>query len=101
MFLDLDDLTMTDIGNIIQEISDTPHFRTMNCSQCGKNCRVHALQIYCRCTHCGNETKCRSFGAVGTELVDVIDAVLKWAGEGETFDAVMDRYQEILSDKHR
>ena len=87
-----------DIGRIIDEIKATPHFRTFNCSECVAECRVHALQISCRCSRCGTETKCRAFGAVGTELVDLIDAVLEWAGEGDSFDAVMKRHREIVSD---
>ena len=60
--------------------------------------RVHALQIYSRCPQCGDERKCRRFGAFGTELKDLIDAVLIWAGEGESFDAVMARRAEMLAD---
>lgn len=89
---------MTDVGEIIDEIKAIPHFRTFACSQCGTDCRVHALQIYCRCPECATEHKCRSFGAVGTEILDVIDAVLEWSGDGESFDAVSERHREIIAD---
>lgn len=58
----------------------------------------HALQIDADCEACGLEHKCRSFGGVGTELEDIIDAVIEWAAEGEAFDAVMARRRIILSD---
>jgi len=90
--------SMTDIGHIIDEIKAIPHFPTFACSQCGAECRVHALQIYCRCPKCTTEVKCRSFGGVGTDILDVIDAVLEWAGDGDTFDAVIRRHREIMSD---
>lgn len=90
---------MADMGGIIDEIRATPHFRLLKCSACGGECRVHALAIYGRCPACGEQIKCRSFSAVGTEVADVIDAVLEWAGEGESFDAVMERYRQIIVDQ--
>ena len=90
---------MTDISSIISEIGRLPHFRTFTCRDCSAEIRVHALQIYAVCPRCGVRHKCRAFGAVGTELQDVIDAVLTWSGEGEAFEAVMKRRQEILADE--
>jgi hypothetical protein len=90
---------MTDIAPIISEIERLPHFRTFKCRDCSGAIRVHALQIYALCPQCGVQHKCRSFSAVGTELEDVIDAVLAWAGDGEAFDAVMKRRQQILADE--
>jgi predicted RNA-binding Zn-ribbon protein involved in translation (DUF1610 family) len=90
---------MTDVSRIISEIELLQHFLTFRCKECPAEIRVHALQIYAVCPQCGLQHKCRSFGAIGTELEDVIDAVLAWSGEGETFEAVMRRRQEILSDK--
>jgi len=86
---------MTDI---ITDIRHLPHFHTMKCSGCSTEIRVHALQIYADCPQCGLRHKCRGFAAAGSETQDVIDAVLVWAGQGESFDAVMKRRQEILAD---
>jgi hypothetical protein len=42
--------------------------------------------------------KCRAFGGIGTEIQDVIDAVLAWAGEGEELQAVLERHKQIMAD---
>jgi hypothetical protein len=89
---------MTDIARIITEIEQLPHFRTFKCSRCSAEMRVHALQMYAVCPQCSVKHKCRAFGAAGTELQDVIDAVLTWAGEGESFEAVMAHRKKILAD---
>lgn len=89
---------MTDIAPIISEIERLPHFRNFQCRNCSAEIRVHVLQICTVCPQCGVQHKCRSFGAVGTELEDIIDAVLSWSGEGEAFAAVMQRRREILAD---
>ena len=86
------------LGGIICEIEHLPHFRSYQCSACGATVRVHALQIHSRCPQCGDERKCRGFGGIGTEPEDLIDAVLIWAGQGESFDAVMARRAQILVD---
>ena len=87
---------MTDI---ISEIERLPHFHTMKCTGCSSEIRVHTLQIYADCPQCGLRHKCRGFAAIGGETQDVIDAVLAWAGQGESFEAVMRRRQEILADE--
>jgi predicted RNA-binding Zn-ribbon protein involved in translation (DUF1610 family) len=87
---------MTDI---ISEIERLPHFRAMKCTGCSVEIQVHALQIYADCPKCGLRHKCRGFAATGSETQDVIDAVLAWAGKGESFEAVMRRRQEILADE--
>ena len=81
----------------IDEIRKLDHFHTIKC-QCGGSIRFHTLQIYAECRECGTKTKVRAFGGAGTEIQDVIDAVLEWAGEGESFEAVMDRRKAILED---
>ena len=87
---------MTDI---ISEIEHLPHFHTFKCQACSTDIRVHALQIYAECPRCKRRHKCRSLGAIGSEIQDVIDAVLAWAGRGEEFDAVMRRREQILSEE--
>lgn len=87
---------MTDVNAMIDEIQRLPHFRNLACTKCSGNMRVHALQICSVCERCGTLHKCRGFGAIGTELGDLIDAVLVWCGQGEEFEAVMVRRAELL-----
>ena len=86
------------MNEVIAEIESLEHFRFVDCSSCGEQVRIHVLQIHVDCPNCGAEMKCRAFGGIGTEIQDVIDAVLAWAGEGEEFQAVLARRQQILSD---
>jgi hypothetical protein len=83
---------------MIEEIKALKHFRDSHC-QCGTAMRVHTLQIYAKCPSCKTEIKCRAYGAIGTETQDIIDAVLEWAGEGESWEAVLRRREEILANK--
>lgn len=64
----------------IDAIRKLPRFRSLACNSCGVPMQVHVLQTYERCRACGTEHKCRSFGGIGTEIQDVIDAALDWAG---------------------
>jgi DNA-directed RNA polymerase subunit RPC12/RpoP len=84
---------------VIDEIRALPHFRTYPCKTCGGQVRIHALQMYGGCIHCGERRKLRAFGGIGTEIQDVIDAVLEWAGEGESWEAVLRRREEILAER--
>jgi predicted RNA-binding Zn-ribbon protein involved in translation (DUF1610 family) len=88
------------MSDSIEEILKLPHWRTIRCSNCGEDIRIHALQIHTACVNCGTDHKCRAYGGIGTEIQDTIDAVLEWAGDGDDFDAVMARRKEILDDKH-
>ena len=82
---------------VMAEIETLEHFRMLDCGSCSAQIRVHCLEIHADCPACGQEHKCRAFGGIGTEIQDVIDAVLKWAGEGETLEAVMRRHASIMS----
>ena len=86
------------MSDLISELQHLPHFRSFECPACSATLRVHALQIYSHCPECGEKRKNRAFGGVGTEIQDFVDAVLVWAGEGESFDAVMTRRRELLAD---
>jgi len=90
---------MASIPSIISEIEQLPHIRTFKCGGCSAEIRVHVLQIYADCPQCGRRHKCRALAAVGSEVQDVIDAVLRWAGHGDEFEAVMKRRDEIISDR--
>lgn len=67
------------IEDDIDAIQKLPAFRTFACQTCGASIRVQALEIYANCQKCGLQHKTRAFGGVGTEVEDVIDAVLDWA----------------------
>jgi hypothetical protein len=82
--------------DVIDEVNGLKHFDSFECPECHEIVRYHVLQIHAVCPECSNEEKVRAFGGIGTEIQDVIDAVLEWAGEGEDFEAVMKRRNEIL-----
>lgn len=87
------------MNKIIDEITNLEHFREINCANCKRTLRVHVLEIYATCNTCETRHKCRGFGGIGIEIQDVIDAVLKWAGQGESFEAVLERHKRILASK--
>jgi hypothetical protein len=89
------------LGSVLDEIGALPHFRTLVCATCGSEARYHVLQFYAICPECQQQHKVRAFGGIGTEIQDVIDAVLAWAGEGETYEAVLARYREIQNDQSK
>jgi hypothetical protein len=86
--------TFYKLTDVIDEIKSLEHFKTLDCS-CSFKVRYHTLSIGVSCSNCGAEYKVRAMGGVGTEIQDVIDAVLDWAGNGESFDAVLVRHQQI------
>ena len=88
------------LSKVIDEIHSLEHFRTLVCSGCDTSIRYHALQISVVCPKCGGQHKVRSFGGIGTEIQDVIDAVLEWAGTGENFEGVLKRHNEIQTDRN-
>lgn len=86
------------LDEVISDILKLEHFRRFACSICGGEIKHHVLQIYAECPSCREKHKTRAFGGVGTEIQDVIDAVLEWAGEGETLAIVLKRQKEIQSE---
>lgn len=88
------------MNDIIGEIKSLPHFSDIECPNCTERIRLHTLQIQANCPNCGLSFKNRGYDSIGTEIQDVIDAVLEWAGEGESFAAVMNRYREIIESKN-
>ena len=87
------------LGQVIDEIRGLEHFHTLTCSTCQEPVRYHVLQLYVVCPNCQAQHKVRAYGGVGTEIQDVIDAVLDWAGDGASSDAVLKRQEEIRADK--
>ncbi len=94
-------MTALSLNDIIDEIAKLQHFHSYKCSVCNYEARYHVLQIYVICPECGTEAKVRGLGSIGSEIQDVIDAVLEWAGEGEGFEAVAARHHIIVSQKRR
>jgi ribosomal protein L37AE/L43A len=92
-------VTIMDYYKVIEEIESLKHFRNICCPECGHQHRVHILQIGLICSKCKKSMKLRGFASIGSEIQDVIDAVLEWIGEGEQFNAVMKRYEEIKNSK--
>lgn len=80
---------------VISDIEQLPHFREVECKQCGSSLVVHALQINAVCDGCGVKMKLRGYAAIGSEVQDVIDAVLKWMGTGSAYEATMKRHKAI------
>jgi hypothetical protein len=72
-------MTQDEAGDDIDAIRSLPRFRDLTCQTCSHPIRVHALTMYASCPQCDTRHKCRSFGGVGTEIQDVIEAVLQWA----------------------
>ncbi len=83
------------LNEVIGEIQKLEHFQIRRCSQCGSEMRSHILQIYVSCPSCETEHKIRGFGNIGTEIQDVIDAVLEWTGTEENLRAVLQRHKQI------
>ncbi len=82
---------MTDI---IEEIKQLPRYNERVC-ECGEKVKTHVLQVHSVCPRCGREDKQRAFGGIGTEIHDVIDTVLEWAGTGEDLEQVLKRHAQI------
>lgn len=85
-------------STIIAEIESFAHFRAINCPHCNISQRHHVLQIHGQCASCGCKYRLRGQASIGSEIEDVIDAVLEWAGDDETFKHVMIRRQQIVAD---
>ena len=77
----------------IEQIRTLPKTRPFTC--CGRTTNVSILQIYGQCPECGQNVKMRRLGSVGSEIEDVIDAVLEWMGTGKDFEMAMRRKREI------
>jgi transcription elongation factor Elf1 len=76
-------------SKIIEEIQKLPHYREYTCSKCGKKQQVFTLIIHGECIQCGTKYKFRGVTPIGSEVEDVIDAVLEWTGKGTEFDEAM------------
>src|SRR5262245_24106041 len=82
-------------GSIENEIRGLAHWASWPCS-CGRQLRVHALQLCVSCPACGIRHKC---GLSHGRAQFVIDAVLSWIQEGDDFEAAMLRREEVRKDE--
>jgi len=84
-------------SNVIEMIEKLPHERQVLCRKCGAKSEVSSLAINQNCPHCSNPMKLRGYASIGSEVEDVIDAVLKWMGSGKRLEAVLKRKEELDS----
>lgn len=85
-------------AEIIEQIENLPHYREYVCSRCGYKQQVYVLTVHSHCKRCDTPVKLRCYAAT-PELEDVIDAVLKWLGEGVEFEQAMERKRLIDSEE--
>lgn len=83
--------------NVIKDIENLPHYREYVCKQCGHQQQIYSLFIQANCEKCGTQVKLRGYASIGSEIEDVIDAVLEWLGKGKEFELALKRKQEIDS----
>lgn len=81
----------------IEDIQDLPHYREYTCHNCGHKQNAFVLLIQRECEQCGTRSKLRRYASVGTEIEDVVDAVLEWLGQGTEFEDAMKRKRVIDS----
>ena len=79
----------------IEEINNLPHYREFTCNNCGHTQKVYVLVIHGKCEQCAVEYKFRGIGPIGSEIEDVIDAVLEWLGQGAEFDDAM-KWKQVI-----
>lgn len=80
---------------IIDEVQKLPHYREFICTKCGYKQKVYILVIHGKCKRCGTNYKFRGIEPIGSEIEDVIDAVLEWLGKGSELEDAM-RWKEII-----
>jgi hypothetical protein len=80
---------MTSYTDIIQEIEELQPYREYSCSKCGYKQKAFVLLIHKNCEQCGERAKLRGYGSIGTEIHDVLDAMLDWMGQGEEFEELL------------
>lgn len=86
-------------SKVIEEIENLPHFKEFVCPKCGVKQRAFILRIQADCQACKTRVKLRGYGAIGSEIEDVIDSVLAWIGDGEVLEEALLRKKEITQDE--
>jgi len=75
---------------IIEDINALPRYRKYTCSKCGYTQRVYVQIIHGECKQCGVKYRFRGIAPIGSEVEDVIDAVLAWLGQDGEFEDAME-----------
>jgi hypothetical protein len=83
--------------DVLEDIEKLPHYREFVCRRCGHKQNIYILTIQTDCEKCKTRSKLRRYAAIGSEIEDVIDAVLAWMGDGDDFAQAMGRKKEIDS----
>ncbi len=83
--------------SLIEEIQKLPHYREYTCPKCGHNQKVYILVIHGKCEKCETEYKFRGIEPIGSEIEDVIDAVLDWLGKGSEFEDAM-KWKKVIDE---
>jgi uncharacterized protein YjaG (DUF416 family) len=86
------------LNEIIKEIEELEHFKSLKCFNCLSEIRYYVLQIYVVCPTCKKQLKVRGSSAIGTEIEDLMDTVLVWIGTEKTFEEALKRREEIIKD---
>jgi hypothetical protein len=82
-----------ELDDVVDEIRAFPRTKPFAC--CGRTTEVSSLEIYAQCPVCSKTSKLRGYGAIGTEIQDVIDAVLLWMGKGPDFERALQRKKAL------
>lgn len=82
-------------SKIIEEIQRLPHYREFTCTKCRHKQKVYILLIHGKCEQCGTEYKFRGIEPIGSEIEDVVDAVLDWLGKGSEFEDAM-KWKQVI-----
>ena len=85
-------------ATVIGMIEKLSHERMFVCSKCGHHSTASILSMYADCPQCSTRLKLRGHAAIGDEVEDVVDAVLRWMGSGRAMEAAMRRKEEL--DRH-
>jgi hypothetical protein len=83
---------------VIEDITNLPHYREFICNQCGHKQRAYSLVVQTHCENCKTTLKLRGYAAIGSEVEDVIDAVLAWLGQGDELELAMQRKRIVDMD---
>lgn len=64
------------IDYVMNEIKKLPNYREVKC--CNKTHKLPITKIHFKCPICRKRRKLRGFGAIGTEIEDVVDTVKEY-----------------------
>jgi hypothetical protein len=80
---------------IIQDVESLPHYRSVTCREGGHQQEFYILEVQGQCESCKRKFKLRGYAGIGSEIEDVIDAVLAWLGTREELELALERKNAI------